>query len=679
MKAFHQSRLSRYRQPFGALPALSTVTLAISLTPEAQEIDEVTAVYLCYAYGLQQFQESRQRMNLRESPESPPGESQQKLIEHPWPCNLLTETQDYVTSLTLPCEPGLFFYWFEIQTGNCRFYYNCDLYGDGSGWIGHQRPRFHPGDAHHPNPFQITVFNAEFSVPSWMIGAVLYQIFPDRFNRDAGFTPARFNDNEVERQERIFHLDWAEDVDIHGKPETGYIACDFFGGSLRGITEKLDYLQRFGVSILYINPIFEARSNHRYDTADYERVDPLLGTNADLIVLCSEAEQRGIHMILDGVFSHTGADSRYFNKFGRYKEVGAYQEMCGIGISKFTNWYTFHRKDDDVFYDSWWGFQDLPNVSEHDLSFREYIAGKDGILRTWLRRGVSGFRLDVSDELPDNFLREIRRVVRDENPDAAIIGEVWEDASHKISYGVHRDFLFGNTHDCIMGYPFQKALLDWLSQNESSRGLVNMLETLRENYPLESFYSSMNLISSHDIPRAITVLAGLPDPGSREAQARTHLSQPARRRGLALLKLAYLFQIAFPGIAVIYYGDETGLEGYRDPFNRRTFPWGEEDHDLQAWFSNLGQLRRSLPVLRSGFVRLTCDGDNVVIIERYLDLGRDVFGHFVDGPEHIRVAINRSPNPVTIAWAWGEQVLPAYGGILRSGQTEITTGFVEDE
>jgi glycosidase len=679
MKAVHQSRLSRYRHPYGALPALSSVTLAISLMPETHEIGEVTGVYLCYAYGLQQFQESRQRMVVRKSPDDLFRVGVLKQNEFPQSASQLFEPRDYVTTLTLPAEPGLFYYWFEIQTGNCRFFYTCDLYGDGSGWIGQHRPRFQPGDAPHPNPFLITVFNNTFSVPAWMIGAVMYQIFPDRFNRDAGFTPARFTAGQVDRPERIFHQDWHEDVDFRGQPETGYLACDFYGGSLRGIMEKLDYLQRFGVTILYLNPIFEARSNHRYDTADYERVDHLLGTNADLIALCSEASERGIHVVLDGVFSHTGADSRYFNKFGRYKDIGAYQEMRGQGLSRFTNWYTFHRKDDDLFYDSWWGFQDLPNVNEHDLSFREYITGPDGILRTWLKRGVSGFRLDVSDELPDNFLREIRRVVREENPDAAIIGEVWEDASHKISYGVYRDFLFGNTHDSIMGYPFQKALLDWLSQNESSSGLINLLETLRENYPLESFYSSMNLISSHDIPRAITILAGLPDPGSREAQARTHLSPPARRRGLALLRLAYLFQIAFPGIAAIYYGDEAGLEGYRDPFNRRTFPWGHEEHELQDWYSILGQLRRSLQVLKSGFVRLSCDGENVVIIERFLDLGRDIFGRIIDGPEHIRVAINRSPNPVTISWAWGEQILPGYGAILRSGQTELMTGLDQNE
>jgi 4-alpha-glucanotransferase len=346
------------------------------------------------------------------------------------------------------------------------------------------------------------------------------------------------------------------------------------------------------------------------------------------MALCREAGQRGIAVLLDGVFSHTGADSRYFNKFGRYPDIGAYQEMTGQGLSPYSAWYTFHRKGDELFYDSWWGFPDLPNVSEHDLSFMRYICGPDGILRTWLRRGVSGFRLDVSDELPDHFLREIRRALHAENPDAAILGEVWEDASRKVSYGSYRDFLFGRTHDSLMGYPFQKALLDWFAQHIPTSTLINTLESLRESYPCESFYASMNLISSHDIPRAITALAGLPDPGNREAQARMTLSPPARARGLAMLRLCYLVQIAFPGMAVIYYGDEAGLEGYRDPFNRRTFPWGREDRNLQEWYRILGGLRHDWPVLRT-LLRLTSDGDHILIIERYLDLGRDVFGQML--------------------------------------------------
>ncbi len=660
MKIFHQSRMSRYRHPYGAVPALSSVRLAVSFTREAADEKELPIIFLCYAYGLQQFVESRQRLVIKDS-----------VLQIP---SLVQDlTLDFETSITLPSEPGLFFYWFEIQWSGQRLYYNCDLYGDGSGWLGHHRPRFKVGESHHPLPFQITITDPQFSVPDWMIGAVLYQIFPDRFNRDTKFSPERFELHGFDRPERIYHQNWDDEVDFIGHPETGYIACDFFGGSLQGIVEKLEYLQQLGVSILYLNPIFQARSNHRYDTGDYEHVDPLLGTNADLMALCLAAEQHQIKIILDGVFNHTGADSRYFNKLGRYPEIGAYQEMNGQGLSPFSSWYNFHRKGDDLYYDSWWGFPDLPNVSEHDLSFREYITGANGVLRTWLRRGISGFRLDVSDELPDNFLRDIRRSIKTENSEGAIIGEVWEDASHKISYDQYRDFIFGRTHDSIMGYPFQKALIEWLSHHASTSVTINQFETLRENYPLQSFYSSMNLVSTHDIPRAITVLAGLPDPGNREAQAKMHLSDAAKARGLQQMRLAYLVQIMFPGIATIYYGDEVGMEGYRDPFNRRPFPWGRENTDLQKYFMLLGQLRQKTPVLRTGLVRMAADGDQVLIIERYLDLGRDAFGKFTEGPEHIRAAINRSSSPVMISWVNGTLTIPAYAGVLRIDQTEIWT------
>lgn len=660
MKIFHQSRISRYRHPYGAVPALSSVRLAVSFTLQPDDPAEWPTIFLCYAYGLQHFVESRQRLVAQKDPSS--AESTRSEM-----------TVDYFTSIKLPSEPGLFFYWFEIQWSGQRLYYNCDLYGDGSGWLGHHRPHFNVGEAHHPHPFQITMYDPQFSVPDWMIGGVLYQIFPDRFRRDSKFSTERFRLHAENRPERLYHENWLEDVDINGHPDTGYIACDFFGGSLQGIIEKLDYLHELGVSILYLNPIFTARSNHRYDTGDYEHVDPLLGTNTDLMALCREADHRQIKIILDGVFSHTGADSRYFNKLGRYPETGAYQEMNGQGLSPYLSWYTFHQKGSEMYYDSWWGFPDLPNVGEHDLSFREYITGEHGILRSWLRRGVSGFRLDVSDELPDNFLRDIRRAVKSEKPDGAILGEVWEDASHKISYDQYRDFLFGRTHDSIMGYPFQKILLDWLGHHAGTSATINQLETLRENYPRQSFYSSMNLISTHDIPRAITALAGLPDPGNREAQAKTILSEAARSRGLQQMRLAYLFQIMFPGIASIYYGDEAGMEGYRDPFNRRTYPWEHEDQALLAFYRNMGQLRRDLPVLRTGLVRMAADGEHTLMIERFLDLGRDAFGQIVEGPEHVKAALNRSSHPVTVTWANFTEELPPYTGVLRVGQTEYWT------
>lgn len=710
MQVHHQSRSLQYRQPFGAVPIHTNVRLAVQVKPEQ---DVVKAVFLCYAYGLYTFRESRLRLTGTFL-ENPSGQNTNRkyglVTEASCQAARLTEpaltdldaaaiaaaadadlTRDvpdgipdeiaegpeylYAGECPMPSEPCLFFYWFEIQTVSGRFFYTSNNDGsDGSGWLGPNRPRYLPGEPHLPVAFQITVYLDTFTVPDWLIGGVMYQIFPDRFKRDRQFSLNRFAKPENDLPERIFHTEWDEEVDYIGKPETGYLACDFFGGSINGIREKLGYLANLGINILYLNPIFRARSNHRYDTGDYEKIDPLLGTNEDLENLCLEARALGIRIILDGVFSHTGADSRYFNKFGRYDELGAFQEIQGDGYSDYGSWYTFHIRGDEVFYDSWWGFPDLPSVNEHDLTYRHYLTGPQGIIRYWLRHGISGWRLDVSDELPDSFLREVRKTIRQENPQAALMGEVWENASHKISYGSYRDFLFGRTHDNIMGYPFQQALVGWLGKHVSAQHTANQLETLREQYPTVSFYSSMNLISSHDIPRAITALAGLSDPGNREAQSNMHLSAAARQRGIALLRLAWLFQIAFPGIATIYYGDETAVEGYRDPFNRRTFPWGEENVSLLTWFARLGKLRNRLSVLRTGYFQLLLAEDDVIIFERTLVDGHDIFGQPQDGPDRVIVALNRHHAPITIELDGRMIILPAFGGLLEFDKEQIMTG-----
>ena len=613
MHLVHKSRRTRYRQPFGAVPAGTSVQIGLEILPEGAAIRRVSLVY---AYGLYSFETSRCRL-AQLDPNGP---------------NLF-----FGTAIRMPLDVGLFFYWFEVETDQGKTFYTCnreDLAGEGL--PGQAKPRYLPGEPHSPAAWQITVYDPSYTVPDWLSGAVIYQIFPDRFNRDQAFSAQRFQDHAL--PERIYHLDWSEEVDIAGKPETGYLACDFYGGSLAGIREKLDYLAGLGVTVLYLNPIFKARSNHRYDTGDYACVDPLLGDEEDFVALCREARERGIRILLDGVFSHTGADSRYFNKYGRYPETGAWQEATGNGYSPYGSWYGFHRQGDQLFYDSWWGFPDLPSVNEHDLTYRENITGPDGIARHWLRLGASGWRLDVSDELPDGFLRELRLAVRAEREDAVLLGEVWEDASNKISYGSYRDFLFGRTHDHVMGYPFQQALIGFLSGQFAAERMHHLLETLREHYPPAAQAASFNLISSHDTMRALTALAGPPDPGSREIQARVFLTPEQRAHGEDLLRLAVLFQMTSPGCPVVYYGDETAMEGYRDPFNRRTFPWGRENRTMQDWFAALGRLRREWAVLQRGdWTILHAHGD-CVVMSRSLDEGLADAGQ----PRHVLVAVNRS-------------------------------------
>lgn len=648
MRIIHRSRSLAYRSPYGAAAAGTLVHFALDITDTPVWPDNIS---LCYAYGLQRFQESR----IRLAPDHTVDEA--------------ATSRRWQTRIRLPDEPGLLFYWFEVKTGDERQYFvrNRDAL-DGDGRISRARPRFYPGEPHDPSPWQITIHASDFSVPDWITGQVVYQIFPDRFRRDRRFSTERFA--AVHYPERIFHENWEDDVDYHGRPETGYLACDFFGGSIAGIEEKLDELASLGTGVIYLNPIFRARSNHRYDTGDYEQIDPLLGSEEDFSRLCREAADRGIRVMLDGVFSHTGADSRYFNKLGRYTDRGAFQEVTGGDLSPYSSWYNFHRHGDQLFYDSWWGFQDLPSVNEYDLSFQAYINGADGIIRRWLRLGASGWRLDVSDELPDLFLRSLRRASRQEKADAVLMGEVWEDASHKISYGHYRDFLFGRTHDLVMGYPFQQALTGWLSGRHPSFRLALVLEQIRENYPLPSFYSSYNLISSHDIARAITTLAGQEDPGERSAQARISLTGAQRSRGERLLRLAFLFQVMYPGSPVIYYGDEIGMEGYRDPFNRRTYPETVSDkHPLYRWFQRYGTLRRQWPVLRTGFCELNPLQDDLVMIRRWLDEGNDVFGQPQPGPAHVTVLISRNDQPVQTAIGPYLVELGAYGAaILSDGQ-----------
>ena len=617
----HSSRDLSCRNPFGAVPVDSFVDLRVQADGEGKPID---GVYFGYAYGIDHFHSGRLRMDQEEG-------------------------ATYLLRVRTPGEPSLLFYWFEIESeGTLQFLIRDRDANNGTGRTWGARPDFRTHDRFSQSAFQITVYSDRFSTPDWLKGAVIYQVFPDRFARAAGYDHAKAVSTR-DLPERIYHEDWGADVDYRGKPETGYIACDFFGGSLCGIEEKLDHIAWLGANVLYLNPVFEARSNHRYDTADYACVDPLLGTEEDLERLCRAADAKGIRIVLDGVFSHTGADSRYFNRLGRYPETGAYQESMGEGHSPFYSWYTIRKKGAALQYDAWWGFPELPTTNKDDLSFRAFILGEDGIVRRWLRKGVAGWRLDVSDELPDGFLREIRQSAKREKPDAAIIGEVWEDASNKVSYGSYRDFAFGSTHDSVMGYPFRNSLLGWLSARIDTGRLVSDLEGIRENYPLPMFYCVMNLIGSHDVPRALTMLSGKADPGGRDLQATAWLTPDERARGTALVRLAVVFQAVYPGAPSIYYGDETGMEGFRDPFNRRSYPWGGQDEDLVAYFARVFGLRRAYPVLKTGYCEIQAADGEVVFIRRWLRDGKDVFGAMCDGSAEVLAWINRSEVPHEIS------------------------------
>jgi cyclomaltodextrinase len=657
--AAHNRREAIYRTPYGAVPTASSVTLRVRV---AGVTEQLMHVRLCYMYGLYEFYRTVQPMRQADICDDDPTAV--------W----------YEYTLQMADEANLFFYWFELKTATKRRWLIPDDESTcGAAKLVRNEPNQVGGSIPVTNAFQITVYRKDFTVPEWFLGSVMYQIFPDRFYRGSRVDPAVKQEALARDPDRIWHDDWDEEVDIKGKGSQGYMALDFYGGTLAGIEEKLDYIASLGVTVLYLNPIFEARSNHRYDTGDYEKIDPILGSAKDFTSLAKACRERGIRIILDGVFSHTGADSRYFNRYGRYEGNGAWQAMQDPKIqSDYSSWYRFEQRGHTLFYDSWWGFEDLPNVNEYDLEYRRYITGSDGVIARWLGAGADGFRLDVSDELPDGFIRSIRRAVRRAKDDAVVLGEIWEDASAKVSYGNYRDFLFGRTHDAVMGYPFQRALLGWLRYEISTSNLTDALETIRENYPLPAFYANMNLLGSHDTPRAVTVLAGDPDPGARDAQGRLFLSEKQRERGLKLLSAGFVFMTGFPGNMSIYYGDEKGLEGYRDPYNRRTFPWDRDGSRLLRTVQTLGRLKTGTPVLATGDYCPVYEDDAVFMMKRFLTDGRDVFGKEKNGPSEALIAVNRDDSTRTISLDGLAYTVPARGGvILLDGTLVFTTESTE--
>jgi len=429
--------------------------------------------------------------------------------------------------------------------------------------------------------FQITVYKNDFTTPLWAKGATMYQIFPDRFYKKGGF---------LSKKHENLHENWFDEPDYKIDQALGYYpANDFFGGNFKGIEEKLDYLKSLNVDVVYLNPVFEAFSNHRYDTGDYETVDSLLGTNEDFIHLLKSAKKKGIRIILDGVFSHTGSDSKYFNRNGNYNTLGAYQSKD----SPYYDWYDFEEFPNK--YDSWWGVWSLPCVKELTPAYMDYILkNKNSIIKRWIKAGLSGWRLDVADELPDEFLVELRKCVKEADADALILGEVWEDASNKVSYNELRKFLWGEELDTVMNYPLKNAIVDFLTEKISANDFKLRVLSLRENYPESTFYCLMNFLSTHDSERILTRLCTSAENMLREEQAVYVPDEDTFIKAKALSKLAALIVFMLPGMPFIYYGDEAGLTGLKDPFNRKTFPWGKEDNELMDWYKTVSNLRNEI-------------------------------------------------------------------------------------
>ncbi|MDU6115301.1 MAG: glycoside hydrolase family 13 protein [Paeniclostridium sordellii] len=477
---------------------------------------------------------------------------------------------------------------YKFEKENIYFYYFKSIEGEtldvkyyGKSYDCGECIEYH--DINYINKYQITVSRKTES-PKWFKEGILYHIFVDRFNRTGKINNPKKNS--------FIYANW-EDTPMYIKnKENEVIRWDFHGGNLKGIISKLNYLKGLGVTVIYLSPIFKSQSNHKYDTGDYKTIDPMFGDEEIFKELIYKASKKGINVILDGVFSHTGDDSIYFNKYGNYDSLGAYQSKN----SKFFSWYNF--KDYPNEYDCWWGVKSLPNVNEIENSYMDYIIrDKDSVIKKWMNYGVKGWRLDVVDELPSKFLETLKKETLNIDNESVIVGEVWEDASNKISYSERRKYFLGNQLNGVTGYVFKNIVVEFLKGNINSQDVYNRFMTIKENYPKDAFKSNLNLLGTHDTRRILTEL-------NEEKE---------------LLKLAVFIQMTFEGVPYVYYGDEAGLIGETDPDNRRTYPWENEDKDILNFYKKIIKERKNNKLLSSGETKfLKLSNQNILGYIRYI-------------------------------------------------------------
>lgn len=486
---------------------------------------------------------------------------------------------------------GIFFYYFVIKKPDSSF----KLFK-----IGNNDTNIEDGDK-----WQLTCYPADFAVNNAFKGKIMYQIFPDRFNKKGNV------DLSEKDTPYIVHKDLNDQPEIYANKEHKVWNIDFFGGNIRGIIDKIKYLKSFGVEILYLNPICKALSNHRYDTSNYKKIDPMLGSEKDLIKLCKVCHKNGIKVILDGVFSHTGSDSIYFDKYNRYGN-GA---ISNPESSPYKSWYKFIKYPDE--YEAWWGIKSLPAIDKSQPSYIDYIiTSKDSVLRYWYNFGIDGFRLDVADELPDEFLNALYTESKKINPNSIIIGEVWEDASNKFSYGKRKEYFTNYELDTTMNYPFRSAIINLCLGNIDFEAFKYSILTILENYPSDSISTLMNSLSTHDTPRILTVLSEV-SLNSKEEKLKYKLNSVDRLRAFNKLKLALILQFILPGNPCVYYGDEIGMQGFEDPFNRAYYKWDNIDEEIFDYYKSVFNLfTKSISKLPVFHIDTE---DNNLLISRHLN------------------------------------------------------------
>ena len=584
---YHNSHDLRYRSPFGACQTAGSVTLTL-LAENAYN----AYVHLSGDGIEEQIIEMQHRKDV------------------------------FSAVIALPEDPCVLFYYFSADCPEGTVFYgnNPECLG-GEGQIYEESPA----------SYQITVYK-NTPVPKWYKDAVVYQIFPDRFARSSDFDPANAGTLPDVRGgvHRVIEYDWDAVLVNEFNSKNEIWRWKFYGGSLKGIKEKLEYLKELGVTAIYLNPIFKARSTHRYDTSDYMQIDPLLGTEEDFADLAKTAESYGIKLILDGVFNHCGADSVYFDYYDQYHEEEGTQGAFHCKASPYRSWFTFQPYDPG--YRCWWNIPDLPDFVTTNSEYVDFITGKAGVLKKWLKLGASGWRLDVADELPNSFLKEIRRSIKEESEDYLLMGEVWDDPTNKYNYGHQMEYFWGEELDCTMNYPFRAAVLPFVTGSASASDFCRAYMNLAENYPPENFYASLNLLGSHDRERVMNILGGYPIARyGFDHETRYHdLNEEQYFLAVNRYKMLSIMQYCLPGVPDIYYGDETGVQGGSDPDCRRTYPWGREDRDLIDHFKWLGSFYHDHPCLKDGGFNLTPVNDDILVIERF------------NKEERILIIINRS-------------------------------------
>lgn len=588
----HDSRWDLYRTPVGAVPAGSRVLLRVRAA--AGDLQSARLVVTDRLAG------STRTYPMAVVATDPAAGTH----GHDW----------WQAELETPTVPTILDYSFVVADGPSRRFLSDDPALDGGTGMIARSPLDTPG-------WQLTVYDPELTTPAWTRGAVVYQVFPDRF---ANGDPA--NDPSPDATPGADGATRYRQGDVYGNPimgkgwderPEGYcrayldatcdeqpLGRDFFGGDLAGLTAGLDTLAARGVTAIYLNPIFAAPSNHRYDTSDYFAVDPDLGTDADFDALIARAHALGIRVILDGVFNHVSSDSPWFDRSGRYDTVGA----CESASSPYRDWFTFRTPGpgqpspcapsepggDDTYYESWAGFDTIPTLREIPEVVR-LIAGEDGVVRHWIRRGIDGWRLDVANELSTAFLRAIRQAARAEDPDTLIIAEEWHDSSA---------WLLGDQADSTMDYRFRRAAIGFVNGETpdldgaiaplTASGFARTVAGMQEDYPAPGWDGLLHMLDSHDTTRILWTLT----PAAEDEAAKS--APEARAAGVAGLRLVSALQLTMPGMASVYYGDEVGLSGQDDPDDRRPYPWGAADADVLAWYTRLGELRRDRPALRDG-------------------------------------------------------------------------------